>query len=130
MQSPGDVLKSFTKWQEAPVPESLFDKVADRRSAKSTKRDSNKCFPVNLAKFLKISFFAEHLWEIAFSLWNVTASYNWVSIVWRLWISYTVMALRKTKFIFFIKNFMFKTDFLKNSTCNNCKARYKHNNNK
>ena len=76
MQSSGDVLKSFTKWQEAPVPESLFDKVADRRSAKSTKRDSNKCFPVNLAKFLKISFFAEHLWEIAFSLWNVTASYN------------------------------------------------------
>ena len=56
MQSPGDVLKCFTKWQEAPVPESLFNKFVDRRSVKSTKRDSNKCFPVNSAKFLKISF--------------------------------------------------------------------------
>ena len=68
MQPPGDVLKSFSKWQEAPASESLFNKFAGQKSAASTKRDSNICFPVNSAKFLRIVFSQNTSWRLPFHL--------------------------------------------------------------
>ena len=48
------VLKSFVNFIEAPVLESLFNKVAGRRAGNFIKnRLQHKCFPVKFVKFLR-----------------------------------------------------------------------------
>ena len=45
--------------------ESLFNKVAGLKSSSFIKkRVKNRCFPVNIAKFLRIAIFIEHLWGL------------------------------------------------------------------
>ena len=45
------------------MPETFFIKVAGLRPATLLKKCRwHRCFPVNLAKFLRTSFFTEHLW--------------------------------------------------------------------
>ena len=52
--------------EKKPMPECLFDKVAGFRPTTLLKISlRHRCFPVNFAKFLRISFFPEHLWETA-----------------------------------------------------------------
>ena len=44
--------------QETPVPESFFNKVASLRPKPQASLESDaKCFPVNFAKSLRMSFF-------------------------------------------------------------------------
>ena len=72
--------KLFLKiWQfhsKTPVPESPLNKVAGQRLATSIKKILwHRFFPVNITKFLGISFFKEHLWWLPLvkldpNLWN------------------------------------------------------------
>ena len=72
--------KLFLKiWQfhsKTHVPESPFNKVAGQRLATSIKKILwHRFFPVNITKFLGISFFKEHLWWLPLvkldpNLWN------------------------------------------------------------
>ena len=59
------VLKNFGEFhRKTPVPESLFNKVADLRPIPATlleKRLWHRCFPVDFAKFLRTPFSKEHL---------------------------------------------------------------------
>ena len=62
-----NVLRKFTKFTGKHLYQSLFfNKVADLRLATLLKRRIwHSCFPVNFAKFLKNTFFTEHLWTTA-----------------------------------------------------------------
>ena len=64
------VLRNFAKiHKKAPVPESLFNKVAGLRPATlSKKRIWHRCFSVNFAKFLRTLFVTEHLWWLLLSI--------------------------------------------------------------
>ena len=56
------VLKNFAKFTGKHLCQSLFfNKVAIVSPATLLKRDWHMCFPVNFAKFLRTSFFIEHL---------------------------------------------------------------------
>ena len=68
MQLFADVLQSKCSYKfrsihrKAPVLESLFNKVAGViPTTLLKKRLQHRCFPVNIAKFLRTSFFIEHL---------------------------------------------------------------------
>ena len=58
------VLENFTKFTGKHLCWSLFfNKVAGLRPESILKkRLQQRCFPLNLVKFLKNSFFKEHLW--------------------------------------------------------------------
>ena len=58
------ILKNFTKFIGKHLCQSLFfNKVAGLRVATVLKKRLwYRCFPVNFAKYLRISFFIEHLW--------------------------------------------------------------------
>ena len=58
------VLRKFAKITGKHLCQSLFfNKVAGLRLATSLKKRLwHRCFPVNFAKFLRTSFFIEHLW--------------------------------------------------------------------
>ena len=58
------VLRNFAKFAVKHLCQSLFfNKVAGLRSATLLKRRlKHRCFPVNFARFLRTSFFIEHLW--------------------------------------------------------------------
>ena len=58
------VLENFTKFTGKHLCWSLFfNKVAGvRPESILKKRLQHRCFPLNLVKFLKNSFFKEHLW--------------------------------------------------------------------
>ena len=62
-----DVLRNFAEFTgKKPMPECLFDKVAGLRPTTLLKISlRHRSFPVKFAKFLRISFFPEHLWETA-----------------------------------------------------------------
>ena len=48
--------------RKAPALESLFSKVADLKVCnRIKKRLQYRCFPINMAKFLRPAFFIEHL---------------------------------------------------------------------
>ena len=48
--------------RKTPVPQSLFNKIADLRLATLLKeRLWHRCFPVNFVKFLRTPFFIENL---------------------------------------------------------------------
>ena len=54
--------KSHKIHRKTPVPESFYNKVAGiRPGTLLRKRLWHRCFPVNLAKFLRPSFLTEHL---------------------------------------------------------------------
>ena len=59
-----DVLKNFIKFTGKHLCQSLFfNEVAGLRPATSLKKRLwHRCFPFNFAKFLRTSFFIEHLW--------------------------------------------------------------------
>ena len=47
---------------KVPVLKSLFNKVAGIQACNSAKKKlQHRCFPVNIAKFLRTAFFTEHL---------------------------------------------------------------------
>ena len=49
--------------RKTPVLESLFNKAVGLQSCDFIKkRLRHRCFPVNIAKFLRTAFFIEHLW--------------------------------------------------------------------
>ena len=57
------VLRNFVKFTGKLLCHSLFlNKVAGLRPKLLKKRLRHRCFPVNLVKFLRTSFFTEHLW--------------------------------------------------------------------
>ena len=58
------VLKNFAKFTEKPLYQSLlFNKAADLRPATLVKKRLwHRCFLMDFAKFLRTSFFIEHLW--------------------------------------------------------------------
>ena len=51
--------------------DSLFNKVADLQSVILLKQNGHRCFPVNLAKFLRTLLLTEHLPLIASKLKNI-----------------------------------------------------------
>ena len=53
-------LKTLQNLQETPVPESLLIKLQAPSATLLKKRLWHRCFPVNLAKFLRTRFFIEH----------------------------------------------------------------------
>ena len=60
------VLRNVAKLTGKHLCQSLFfNKVAGLGPANLLKKDSNRCFPVNFAKFLRTPFFTEHLWTAA-----------------------------------------------------------------
>ena len=62
---------------KAPVPESLFWKVA--KPATLLQKDSwQRCFPVNFSRFLRTPFVTEHLWTTA-SEPNSMKLHLWIS---------------------------------------------------
>ena len=67
-----DVLKNFYHiHKKAGVLESLLNKFADLRACIFIKkRLQHRCFPVNIAKFLRATFFIEHLWWLLLYLLN------------------------------------------------------------
>ena len=81
-----------------PVLESLIRKVAGLEARKSIKRRlQHRCFPVNIAKFLRTAFSIEQLWWLFlelrhfFSLWYVTLKF--MKVVWHkhnLMVSFSV----------------------------------------
>ena len=80
------VLKNFTIFT-TPALESLLKKVAGLEAHRSIKRSlQHRCFPVNIAKFLKTAFSIEQLWWLLlelrhfFSLWYITLKF--IKIVW------------------------------------------------
>ena len=58
------ILKKFLKlYSKTSVVEFLFNKVATLKGCNFVKKKlRHTCFPVNIAKFLRTSFFTEHLW--------------------------------------------------------------------
>ena len=58
------VLKNFTNFtKETPVLESLFNNTAVLKACNFIRqRLQQRCFPVNIAKFLRTAFSTEHLW--------------------------------------------------------------------
>ena len=67
--------------RKTPVLESLFNKASGLWPAiLFKKRLQHRCFPVNFVKFLRTSFYIEHLWwllSLSFSLYHFAAlSYN------------------------------------------------------
>ena len=58
------VLRNFTKFTGKHLCHSLFfNKVAGLSSATLLKKRLwHRCFPVNFVKFLRTTFFTEHLW--------------------------------------------------------------------
>ena len=58
------VLRNFTKFTGKHLCQSLFfSEVAGLRPATLLKKKLwHRCFPVNFAKFLRTTFFIEHLW--------------------------------------------------------------------
>ena len=91
-------LKFCSIYRKTTVLESLFKKVAGLEARKSIKeRLQHRCFPVNIAKFLRTAFSIEQLWWLLlklrhfFSLWHVTLKF--IKIVWhkhKLTISFLV----------------------------------------
>ena len=54
--------KNFNIHRKTPVLESSFNKVADLKVYNCIiKRFRYRCFPINMAKFLRPAFFIEHL---------------------------------------------------------------------
>ena len=67
--------------RKTPLLESLFNKYAGLKDYNFIKiRLQHGCFSVNIAKFLKNSFFIEHLWWLLMTLKIVTRSKNGLSI--------------------------------------------------
>ena len=70
-----DVLQNRCSWKfcnihrEACVLESLINKTATMKACNFIKkRLQHRCFTVNIAKFLRISFFIEHLWWLVLAV--------------------------------------------------------------
>ena len=62
-------LKKGLQHRKTPVLESHFKKVAGLEARKSMKRKlQHRCFPMNIAKFLKTAFSVEHLWWLLLKL--------------------------------------------------------------
>ena len=60
------VLKNFAKFRGKHLCQSLFfNKVAGLKPATLLKKRLwHRCFPVNFTKFLRTTFFTEHLWRL------------------------------------------------------------------
>ena len=67
------VLRNFAKFTGKHLCQSLFfNKVAGLRPATSLKKRLwHRCFPVNLAKFLRTPFLTEHLRWLLLPIFNV-----------------------------------------------------------
>ena len=66
----GGVLRNFAKFTRKHLCQRLFfNKIADHRPATLFKKSLwHRCFPVNFANFLRITFFREHFrWQLLFS---------------------------------------------------------------
>ena len=62
-------LKILEIHKKAPVLESLFVKVASLKAINFIKqRFQHRCFPANITKYLRISFFIEQLWWLLLKL--------------------------------------------------------------
>ena len=60
--------------RKTPVLKSLFDKVAGLTAHNfNKKRLLHRCFPVNIAKFLRTGLFIEHFWWLLLYLFNKVA---------------------------------------------------------
>ena len=82
-------LKFSNIYRKTPGLESLFNKVAGLEARKSIKRRlQDKCFPVNIAKFLKTVFSIEHIWWLlpsgieTFFQFVIHATLKFLKIVW------------------------------------------------
>ena len=66
------VLRNFAKFTGKHLCQSFFfNKVAGLRPATSLKKRLwHRCFPVNFVKFLRTTFFIEHLWWLLLSFKN------------------------------------------------------------
>ena len=66
------VLKNFTKFAGKHLCTSLlFNKAAGLKTATLfKKRLWHRRFPVNLVKFLRTLFYIEHLWWLAYNMFN------------------------------------------------------------
>ena len=64
------VFKNFCNiHRKTPVLDSLCSKVASLEACKFiNKRLQHKCFPMNIANFLRTAFFMEHLWQLLFKV--------------------------------------------------------------
>ena len=88
--------------------QSLFRKFAGLEARKSIKRRlQHRCFPVNIAKFLRTAFSIEQLWWLLlelrhfFSLWYITLKF--MKIVWHkhnLMISFLVGSGHTGKYLY------------------------------
>ena len=69
------VLRNFTKFAGKHLFQNLFlNKVADQGPATLfRKRLWHRCFPANLAKFLRTSFIIEHLWWLFLKIFTISA---------------------------------------------------------
>ena len=89
------VLRNFTKFTEKRLCQSLFfDKVAGLSPVTLLKKKLwHGCFPVNFVKFLRTSFYLEHLWWLllnhAIHLRNRKVSTATISVGILLLLSFT-----------------------------------------
>ena len=68
--------------KKTPVLESLFDKVAGLKAYNfNKKRLLRRCFPVNIAKFLRAALFIEHFWWLRLYLFYKVAGLKINSVV-------------------------------------------------
>ena len=70
------VLRNFAKFTGKHLCYSLFcNKVAGPRVATLLKKETlAQCFPVNFAKFLRTTFYIEHLWWLLLSVFTTIAA--------------------------------------------------------
>ena len=66
------VLRNLSKFTGKHLCQSLFfNKVAGLRRATNIKKETlRRCFPVNFVKFLRTSFYTEHLWWLLLTFCN------------------------------------------------------------
>ena len=68
--------------KKTPVLEFLFDKVAGLKAYNfNKKRLLHRCFPVNIAKFLRTALFIEHLWWLLLYLFNKVAGLKTSNVI-------------------------------------------------
>ena len=66
------------------VLESLFNKVACLQANFIKKKLQHRCFPVNIAKFFKDSFFIEHIRWLLLSILNICPRWSFKETIYRV----------------------------------------------
>ena len=70
-------LSSSTKFTGKHLYQGVFfNKIAGLSLQLYEKRDSDTCFPVNFAKFLRTPFLTEHLWWLLLIIWLAITFYD------------------------------------------------------